>query len=116
VTTVDTAPLHTYTEGTTVDDAFQTTRRRYRGMSGGTTAGPDDYIIVSTRPISVADARVLADLLLANNDSRVHHLGAVGAIAVHSPDAAILPQVPGLVAPPDGWLFVGWTHPRPPWP
>jgi hypothetical protein len=82
--------------------------RRHRDTNGGSITGPDDYTI-SARPIPLADAHLLAALLLATNDSRVRHLAAAGAIAVHPPDTALLPHALGHSLP-DGWLSGGVTH------
>jgi hypothetical protein len=95
-----------YADGARVEDAFRAVRRRPgdRGTRGDIGTGADDYIVISAQPILLADARTLAALLLAGDDSRQRDPGAAAAIAVHSPAAHTPPQAP------DGWLFVGRTH------
>ena len=109
---MDAAAFETYAAGATVEDAFRAARRRHTGGDRGARPGdgPDDYIVISDRPIPLADAQKLAEVLLASSDSRVCQPGVAAAIAVHAPAAATLPHMPGPKTPPGGWLFIGRTH------
>ncbi|MDT5041697.1 MAG: hypothetical protein QOE51_2682 [Actinoplanes sp.] len=69
-------------------------------------AAVDDYIIVSARPIALAEAQLRAALLLVGNDSRVRAPGAAAAIAV--PLSGTTP--PSATTRPDGWLFLRRAH------
>ena len=85
-----------YAAGARVEDAFRAFRRRPgdRGTRGDLGTGADEYIVISARPLLLADARTLAALLLAGNDSRLRDPGAAAAIAVHSFAAHTPPQAP----------------------